>query len=155
MLTAAPQQDVRHLDHPQVVRCLLLVAHQDRPTLRKPAQRALDDPPPRRVARLAGLVECLLADPSDVVDVVSPFHQLPCRPVVHSPCPNTGSGGFLGRLGMARPLPQPAWLQAARRGARSLLAPPRAVLLRRPRPAGSSLGQVDGEVGFGAEGALC
>ncbi len=41
MLTAVPKQDAGDLDQLQVVRALLLVAHQDRPALAEPSQRAL------------------------------------------------------------------------------------------------------------------
>ena len=99
MLTPVPQQDAGHLDQPQVVRCPLLVAHQDRPALRKPAQRALHYLPPRRVALLAGFVELLLADASDVGNVVSSFHELPRRPVVLAFVQTQVLGRLFGRLG--------------------------------------------------------
>src|SRR5215213_6921335 len=44
MLTTVPQQDAGHLDQPQVVGGLLLVAYQDGAALRQPAQRALHYP---------------------------------------------------------------------------------------------------------------
>lgn len=79
MPTPIPQQDTGHLDQPQVVGGLLLVAHQDRPALRQPAQRALHHPPPRRIAFLARDIEFLLTDASDVGDVVAFLRDLPGR----------------------------------------------------------------------------
>src|SRR5215217_7735057 len=82
MLTPIPQQDASHLDQPQVVDGLLLVAHQDGPAFRKPAQCALHYPSSSRVAFLSRTVELLLADLSDVRDVAPLSDELPTRPVV-------------------------------------------------------------------------
>src|SRR5215204_1384897 len=69
MLAPIPQQDAGHLDQPQVVRGLLVVAHQDGPVLREPAQSSLHHPSPRRIAFLARIIFLLLADTPDVRDV--------------------------------------------------------------------------------------
>jgi len=66
MPTPIPEQDAGHLDQPQVVGGLLLVAHQDGPAFREPAQRTLHHPTPRRVALLARIIEFLLTDLADV-----------------------------------------------------------------------------------------
>ncbi len=78
MLTPIPQQYAGHLDQPQVVGGLLIVAHQDRPALREPAQRTLYHPTPRRVAFDARIIELLFADASDVRDVAPLFDDLSC-----------------------------------------------------------------------------
>src|SRR5215211_152320 len=82
MLTAVPQQHAGHLDQPQIVGHLLLVAHQNSPALRKPAQRTLHHPPASRVAFDARLVELLLSNASDVGYVASLLHKLPARTIV-------------------------------------------------------------------------
>ncbi len=68
MLTPVPEQDTGHLDQPQVVSGLLLVAHQDGPALAEPTQGGAfhHNPPASRVAFEARIVELLLADVSDV-----------------------------------------------------------------------------------------
>src|SRR3712207_7952712 len=51
-----PKQDASHLYQPQVVGSLLLVAHQNRPAFRQPAQRPLHYPASRRIALLSGII---------------------------------------------------------------------------------------------------
>ena len=82
MLAPIPQQDAGHLDQPQVVRGLLVVAYQDSPTLREPAQSSLHHPSPRRIAFDARIIELLFADASDVRNVAPLFDDLSCRRVV-------------------------------------------------------------------------
>src|SRR3712207_5001789 len=74
-----PKQDASHLYQPQVVGSLLLVAHQNRPAFRQPAQRPLHYPASRRIALLSGLIELLLADLTDVRDVAPLLDDLPHR----------------------------------------------------------------------------
>jgi hypothetical protein len=74
VLTRVAQQDTGNLDQPQIVGGLLLLTHQNRPALRKPAQRALH-PTPRRITFLAHLIELLLADAPDVWDVIAFFGE--------------------------------------------------------------------------------
>src|SRR5215210_1212796 len=71
VLTPVPQQDTGNLDQPQIVGGSFLVTHQNRPALRKPAQRALHHPTPRRITFLAHLIELLFCDAPDVWDVVA------------------------------------------------------------------------------------
>ena len=75
MLTTVPQQDTGNLDQPQIVGGFFLVTHQNRPALRKPAQRALHHPTPRRITFLAHLIELLFADAPDVWDVIAFFRE--------------------------------------------------------------------------------
>src|SRR5512133_12877 len=82
MPTPIPQQDAGHLYQPQVVGGLLLVTHQYASAFRKPAQRPLHHPTPRRVTPPAGLVELLLSDAPDVGGVASLLHEVPGRAVV-------------------------------------------------------------------------
>src|SRR5215216_585283 len=82
MLAPIPQQDAGHLDQPQVVRGLLIVAHQDGPALREPAQSSLHYPSPRRIAFLARIIFLLLADTPDVRDVAVTLEHFPSRLLV-------------------------------------------------------------------------
>src|SRR4051812_47223223 len=82
MVAPIPQQDAGHLDQPQVVRGLLLVAHQDGSALREPAQSSLHHPSPRRIAFLARIVFLLLADTPDVRDVAVTLEHFPSRSLV-------------------------------------------------------------------------
>src|SRR5215217_2974852 len=83
MLAPIPQQDAGHLDQPQVVRRgLLIVAHQDGPALREPAQSSLHYPSPRRIAFLARIIFLLLADTPDVRDVAVTLEHFPSRLLV-------------------------------------------------------------------------
>src|SRR5918992_3468785 len=82
MLAPIPQQDAGHLNQPQVVRGLLVVAHQDGPALREPAQRTFDPPSPRRIAFLARIIFLLLADGPDVRDVAMTLEHFPSRLLV-------------------------------------------------------------------------
>src|SRR5215218_3410674 len=84
MLAPIPQQDAGHLDQPQVVRGLLIVAHQDGPALREPAQSSLHYPSPRRIAFLARIIFLLLADTPDVRDVAVTLEHFPSRLLVVS-----------------------------------------------------------------------
>src|SRR5215212_548170 len=82
MLAPIPQQDAGHLDQRQVVRGLLVVAHQDGPALREPAQSSLHYPSPRRIAFLARIIFLLLADTPDVRDVAATLEHFPSRLLV-------------------------------------------------------------------------
>jgi hypothetical protein len=64
------------LDEPAVVVGFLVVADQDRPAFLEPGECALDDPAAGGVRLLAGPVELLFADPSDVRDLAG---GLGCR----------------------------------------------------------------------------
>src|SRR5215210_562204 len=75
VLTPVPQQDTGNLDQPQIVGGFFLVTHQNRPALRKPAQRALHHPTPRRITFLAHFIELLFADAPDVWDVIAFFRE--------------------------------------------------------------------------------
>src|SRR5215208_1352403 len=77
MLTPIPQQDAGHLDQPEVVGSLLLVAYQYGPAFRQPAQCTFHHPSPRRIAFHARIIEFLLADLADVRDVDPLFDDLP------------------------------------------------------------------------------
>src|SRR5215213_8823890 len=77
-----PQQDAGHLDQPQVVRGLLVIAHQDGQALREPAQGSLHHPSPRRIAFLARIIFLLLADTPDVRDVAVTLEHFPSRLLV-------------------------------------------------------------------------
>src|SRR5215217_878466 len=66
MLTTVPQQDAGHLDQPQVVGGLLLVAYQDGAALRQPAQRALHYPSSSWITLLSLRVLLLFSDASDM-----------------------------------------------------------------------------------------
>src|SRR5215204_1196434 len=79
MLTPVPQQDTGNLDQPQVVGGLLIVTHQNRPALRKPAQSSLNHPSPRRITLLSCRVLLLLADLADMSRVVVTFDYFPSR----------------------------------------------------------------------------
>src|SRR5215210_1735356 len=82
MLASIPQQDAGYLDQPQVVRGLLIVAHQNGPALREPAQSSLHYPSPRRIAFLARIIFLLLADTPDVRDVAVTLEHIPSRLLV-------------------------------------------------------------------------
>src|SRR3954453_1784960 len=99
MLTTVPEQDAGHLYKPQVVGSLLLVAHQDGSTLREPAQRSLHYPPPRRIPLLALSVQFLLADPTNVGNVVLLVHHLPDRITVVALVQTQVLGRLFGRSG--------------------------------------------------------
>lgn len=77
MLTPIPQQDAGHLDQPQVVSSLLVVAYQYGPAFRQPAQCTFHHPTPRRIAFHTRIIEFLLADLADVRDVAPLFDDLP------------------------------------------------------------------------------
>ena len=57
------------MDEAAVVVGFFVVADQDRPAFLQPGEGALDDPAAGGVGLLAGLVEFLFADPSDVREV--------------------------------------------------------------------------------------
>src|SRR5215210_6829632 len=100
MLTTIPQQDTGDLDESQIVGGLLLVTHQDRPALRKPAQRPLHHPSPRRVTLLARPVELLLADAPYVGSVAAGVHRfLNYLPLVVALVQAQMLRSFLRRLG--------------------------------------------------------
>ena len=82
MLAPIPQQDTGHLEQPQVVRGLLVVAHQDGPALREPAQSSLHHPSPCRIAFLARIIFLLLADTPYVRDVAVTLEHFPSRLLV-------------------------------------------------------------------------
>src|SRR5215217_5097984 len=111
MLAPIPQQDAGHLDQPQVVRGLLIVAHQDGPALREPAQSSLHYPSPRRIAFLARIIFLLLADTPDVRDVAVTLEHFPSRllvvTLVQAQVLRRLLGGFgaLGDDGIERRLP--------------------------------------------------
>src|SRR5215212_7449726 len=114
MLTPVPQQDTGNLDQPQIVGGLFIVTHQNRPALRKPAQRALNHPTPRRITFLAHLIELLFADAPDMWDVIAFFHEFSTRLLVNSLCPGTGSEVHSSRRVVgARPRWHRAWLPGA------------------------------------------
>src|SRR5215213_3555413 len=77
MLTTVPQQDAGHLDQPQVVGGLLLVAYQDGAALRQPAQRALHYPSSSWITLLSLRVLLLFSDASDMRLVVVALHDFP------------------------------------------------------------------------------
>src|SRR5215218_8707501 len=77
MLTTVPQQDTGHLDQPQVVGGLLLVAYQDGAALRQPAQRALHYPSSSWITLLCLRVLLLFSDASDMRLVVVALHDFP------------------------------------------------------------------------------
>src|SRR3954470_2466152 len=99
MLTTVPEQDAGHLYKPQVVGSLLLVAHQDGSTLREPAQRSLHYPPSRRTPLLALSVQFLLADPTNVGNVVLLVHHLPDRFTVVALVQTQVLGRFFASIG--------------------------------------------------------
>src|SRR3954470_7465201 len=99
MLTTVPEQDAGHLYKPQVVGSLLLVAHQDGSTLRVPAQRSLHYPPSRRIPLLALSVQFLLADPTNVGNVVLLVHHLPDRFTVVALLQTQVLGRFFASIG--------------------------------------------------------
>ena len=65
-MTAVPDKGTCQLEQTQVIGCLLVVAHQDRPALGQPAQGAFHHPPPGRAGLLARLVQFLFANSSDM-----------------------------------------------------------------------------------------
>ena len=66
MLTTVPQQDAGHLDQPQVVGSLLLVAYQYGPAFRQPAQSSLYHPSSSWITLVALRVFLLFSDASDM-----------------------------------------------------------------------------------------
>jgi hypothetical protein len=80
MLTTVPQQDTGYLDQSQIVGALFLITHQKRyPALRKPAQRPLHYPSPRRITFLTLRVFLLFADLADVRGVAVTLYHFPSR----------------------------------------------------------------------------
>ena len=99
MLAPIPQQDAAHLDQPQVVSGLLVVAHQDGPALREQAQRTVDPLSPRRVTLLATRVLFLFSYGPDVRGVAVAIHHFPSRLFVVTRIQPQVLGCLLGRVG--------------------------------------------------------
>src|SRR5215208_6119820 len=91
MLTPIPQQDAGHLDQPQVVGSLLVVAYQYGPAFRQPPQCTFHHPTPRRIAFHTRIIAFLLADLADVRDVAPSVRRSPSLALCRSPCPSTGA----------------------------------------------------------------
>jgi hypothetical protein len=96
MLAAVPDEDSGHLDQPQAVAGLLLVARQQRPSTATPARA----PPPTaspggasRRPRRASPVRCALCGGHSFALPRAPW-SADCR----SPCPGTGAGAPPCRL---------------------------------------------------------
>src|SRR5260221_14674952 len=71
MQAAKPQQGAGELEQAQEVSRALVVTNEQRAALRKPRQRAFDDPAPRWEALLAGRqIELLLPNTAQVRDVL-------------------------------------------------------------------------------------